>query len=207
MIKKLILILSTLTYAVTILVNMDGVRKRCFSKYVSIHNTLHLSFIVTGDEDTQKTSVYLYDSDNIIVFQKVNSEDGEFDYEPKKDGNYKLCIHPGHEKPHFISFEFYAKFEAGHILNLAKDENIHDMKRDVSEIAILFEEIEENVRFIMDRRNKHNSLTSDFMEALKHITIFKVVVIILVSLLQIWLIKRFYINSKKVGNPYYDSGL
>ena len=81
------------------------------------------------------------------------------------------------------------------------------MKKDVTEIALLFEDIEENVRFIMDRRNKHNILTSDFIESLKHITLFKVIVIVIVSLLQIWLIKRFYTNSKKVGNPFYDSGL
>jgi hypothetical protein len=207
MLKKLILALVIFTYCSSILIGMDGVKKRCLSKFVNTYNTLHLSFIVTGDEATQKTSVYLYDPDQNIVFKKENEEEGEFDYQPTKDGDHKLCIHPAHDKPHFISFEFYSKFEAGHILNLAKDENIHDMKKDVSEIALMFEEIEENVRFIMDRRNKHNMLTVDFIESIKHITIFKVVVIGLVSILQIWLIRRFYSSSKKVGNPFYESGL
>jgi hypothetical protein len=86
-------------------------------------------------------------------------------------------------------------------------ENLHEMKKDVTEIALLFEDIEQNVRFTMDRRNKHNTLATDFVESLKHITIFKVMVVLLISFLQVWLIKRFYTNSRKVGNPFYESGI
>jgi hypothetical protein len=122
MFKLLILIL--LSHILSILVSMDkSTKKRCFSKYISIGDTLHLSFMVTGDEETQKTTVYLYDPDGVTIYEKLQAEDGEMNYEPSKDGNYKMCIFPGSDKGHFVSFEFYSKYEAGHTLNLAKDGN------------------------------------------------------------------------------------
>jgi hypothetical protein len=186
---------------------MSNNKKRCISKFIEQTDTMYLSFMATGDEQSELTSVYLYDPDKTIIYKMEEAEEGEYKAETTKQGQYMLCIHPASEKPHFVSFEFYTKYERGHTLNLAKDENIHDMKNDVAEISLLFEEMENNVRFISDRRNKHNILTGEFVESIKHITVFKIVVIFFVSLLQIWLIKRFYINSRKVNNPYYETGL
>jgi hypothetical protein len=82
------------------------------------------------------------------------------------------------------------------------------MKKDVTEIAILFEDMENNIRFIMDRRNKHYQIIVDIIESVKNITGVKIIVVCIISLLQIFLIRKFFNNSKKIGlNPFYDSGL
>jgi hypothetical protein len=93
------------------------------------------------------------------------------------------------------------------VYNFLKKENIHEMKKDVSELTLMFEEMEKNIRFLMDRRSRHGMITSQIVESIKNITIFKVLVILVISGLQIYLIKRFYLGSRKVGNPFYESGL
>ena len=87
-------------------------------------------------------------------------------------------------------------------------ENLHEMREEVTRVATMLETLEENVRFIMDRRNTHYDIIKDMTDGIKSITFTKIVIIVLISLLQITLIARFFKNSKKVGlNPFYDSGL
>ena len=82
------------------------------------------------------------------------------------------------------------------------------MKKDVSEISLLFEELEKNIRFTMDRRNMHTQFIDKIIESVKNVTIFKVVIILVISALQILLIQKFFSSSKKIGlNPFYETGL
>ena len=82
------------------------------------------------------------------------------------------------------------------------------MKKDLLEVSNLFENLEKNIRFIMDRRNKHADIVTQITNSVRNITVFKVFVVIIMSVIQILLIKRFFGNSKKIGlNPFYDSGL
>ena len=82
------------------------------------------------------------------------------------------------------------------------------MKRDLIELSTLFEELERNIRFTMDRRNKHSDIVTHITNNVRNITVFKVLVVIIMSVIQIMLIERFFGNSKKIGlNPFYDSGL
>jgi hypothetical protein len=85
---------------------------------------------------------------------------------------------------------------------MAKDENLHEMKKDVSDITLMFEEMEKNVKFIMDRRNKHSAVITDIGYSIRHITYLKIAVVILVSLLQVFLIHRFFGGSKKTSMSY-----
>ncbi len=82
------------------------------------------------------------------------------------------------------------------------------MKKDLIELSTLFENLEKNIRFTMDRRNKHSDIVTHITNNVKNITLLKVFIVIIMSVLQIMLIKRFFGNSKKIGlNPFYDSGL
>jgi hypothetical protein len=87
-------------------------------------------------------------------------------------------------------------------------ENLHQMKEEVTRVATMLETLEENVRFIMDRRNSHYDIIKDMTDGIKSITFTKIVIIVFISIVQIMLIGRFFKNSKKIGlNPFYDSGL
>jgi hypothetical protein len=81
------------------------------------------------------------------------------------------------------------------------------MKKDVSELSLMIEEMEKNVRYIMDRRHKHNTITTEIVDSIRNITFLKVLVILIISILQALLIKKFYTGSKKIGNPFYETGI
>ena len=83
------------------------------------------------------------------------------------------------------------------------------MKSDVVAISDTFEEIEKNIRFIMDRRNSHTNIINDIISAIKQMTIFKIFIIIAVSLMQIFLIKNF-LKGNKIAygqNPFYGENI
>jgi hypothetical protein len=121
--SKLLALITLLIipYTIQVLLGMDGNKKRCISKDIGEGDTLHLSFVVTGDDNNERTKVILQDPSSKVIFQKENVEDGEYKREVQKPGQYKLCFFPTSGKSHFISFEFYSIYERGHTLNLAKD--------------------------------------------------------------------------------------
>lgn len=85
------------------------------------------------------------------------------------------------------------------------------MKDDVVAISETFEEIEKNIRFIMDRRNSHLTIINDIISAIRNMTFFKIAIIVIVSLMQIFLIKRFLGSGKKITyggqNPFYGDNI
>jgi hypothetical protein len=119
--KKVFLISLLITTCLNILLSMDGKRKRCISKDIDIGDTLFLSYVVTGDDDTEKTNIMLVDPDNTGMYYKDHVDSGEFKKDITKQGRYKLCFRPSSGKSHYISLEFYTMQERGHTLNLAKD--------------------------------------------------------------------------------------
>jgi hypothetical protein len=119
--SKLLTTFLLIHQTISILLSMDGHKKHCLSKPINEDDSLHFSFVVTGDDHNERTRVLLTDPDSQTIYQKENTEEGEYKAEIKKPGVYKVCFFPSSGKAHFISFEFYSLFERGHILNLAKD--------------------------------------------------------------------------------------
>ena len=85
-------------------------------------------------------------------------------------------------------------------------ENIHNLKSDVNKISDIFEEMEKNIRFIMDRRTKHTDVMHNIVGSIRNLSMFKVFLILCVSFIQVFLIKRFMGNNKVVSNnnPFFD---
>ena len=80
------------------------------------------------------------------------------------------------------------------------------MKSDVSKISEIFEDMEKNIRFIMDRRTKHTEVMQNIVGSIRNLSLFKIFLILCVSFIQVFLIKKFMGNSKVVSNnnPFFD---
>jgi len=85
-------------------------------------------------------------------------------------------------------------------------ENINILREDVNRISSVFEEIEKNIRFIMDRRTKHTEVMHTIINSIRNLSFFKIFLICLVSFIQIFLIKKFMGTGKSVtsNNPFFD---
>jgi hypothetical protein len=205
--KFLFLALSlyiNLSFISSLLIETGRKERYCFHKMVDQDDKIHVSFVISGDNEEKVTAV-LTDEQNNIVYEQHNADSGDFKGGIKKSGIVKLCFLPQQTHNYYVSFEFFTEFEKGHTLNMAKDENLHEMKKDMGDITLMFEEMETNVKFIMDRRNRHTQIVSDITSSIKQISYLKILVVILVSLLQVFLIHRFFGGAKRSSVSYGGS--
>jgi hypothetical protein len=188
----------------SIIIETDGRKSRyCVSKNFERSDTIEISYVVSGDQD-EKISASFYDSHSQLLFEKSKEADGEYKGEAKETGVYKLCFFVLTDHKFDISFEFVSHYELGHSLNMAKDENIHEMKSYIGDINILFEEIERNTRYLTDRRSKHTEIINGILASVRNLTFLKLFVIIGVSVLQVFLIQKFFGNvGSKVSSQRY----
>lgn len=200
-------ILLIQTY-VSIIVETDGKKDvYCFNKFVEEGDRLNLSYVVTGDENSEKVNTFIKDGDENTIFNNIQESDGAYYIEIRKAGKYKLCFSGLEGKEYYISFEYYTNNEKGHTLDLAKDSNIHDLKKDTSDIAMMLEEIEQNTRFIMDRRNKHTDVINQITRYIKNMSYLKIFIVVAVSLMQVFLIQKFYGGNGKKSTGYKPSSI
>jgi hypothetical protein len=208
---KMVILVLTIALSQILLINSvlieTGKRSTyCFHKEFHSGDSMHVSYVVSG-ENEEKVSAILMDPNGAKLFEKHESDGADNKYEIQQSGNYKLCFYPQGTASYYISFEFFSVFEKGHTLDMAKDSNIGAMKKDVNDITLMFEEMEKNIKFIMDRRNKHTMVMNDIGSSIKHISYFKIIIVVLVSALQVFLISRFLGGSKKSSAGYSTNGL
>jgi len=197
----ILVFIFNLSLCYTILVETNkNKEKYCYSKQIDKSDTINLSYIISGENEEKVNAVLSYDDH--IIYHHENSVEGEFKGEAEHTGFYQLCFLPLNSNNYYISFEFFTNFEKGHTLNMAKDENFHDMKKEVGNIALMFEEMEKNIKFIMDRRNKHTEVISDIGIQIRQISYLKIAVVLLVSFLQVFLIQRFFGGKKAVHTSH-----
>lgn len=194
----IILFFQMISLSNSILIETTGKPQYCFHKNIDAGDTLYLSYVISG-ENEEKVNCAITHNGNVFYHQE-NSEGADFKQEIRSSGIYTLCFHPTNDGSYYISFEFFTNFEKGHTLDMAKDENLHEMKKDVSDISLMFEQIEKNVKFVMDRRKKHSDVLHDMGKQIRHINYAKILVILMVSLLQIFLIQRFFSGGKKTAS-------
>jgi hypothetical protein len=192
----------------SIIVETNGKKDMyCFNKFVEERDILNLSYVVTGDENSEKINAFVKDEDEITIYNNIQESEGSFSLEVRKGGKHKVCFSAVDGKEYYISFEFYTNNEKGHTLDLAKDTNIHDLKKDTSEIALMMEQIEKNTRFIIDRRMKHTEIISQIIRYIKNMSYLKIFIVIGVSLLQVYLIHKFYASNDKRSTGYKPSSI
>lgn len=80
-------------------------------------------------------------------------------------------------------------------------------------VSYLFEEIEKNLKFYVERRETHAKIITDIITTVRKMTVYKVMIIILLSAMQIYFIRKFFSNKKvdlniySSTNPFSDDGI
>lgn len=80
------------------------------------------------------------------------------------------------------------------------------MYKNVTIISLLFEEIDKNMKFFIERRETHSKILSHIISIVKSLSIYKIIVILLVSVSQIYLITNLFKRKRiDVGDPFNDN--
>ena len=204
MIKNLLIIYIISSFLISniysFLYKISGKKdKYCFRKIIDENDTLSVSFVVSTDQSDQIKVTLTRLFNNKIIYKEDSAESGFFKSEKGEDGGkYELCFYPLSDNKFYISFEFDTYAE-GNLKELVKDEDIQYMVEDFKSVNYAFTEIENNARHINDRRYRNLKIIRKIINSVENLTILKIVVISLISLLQIFIIKRFFGPDKRVS--------
>ncbi len=146
-------IFSSIIFVNSISVMSEGDKDICFKKYFDTEDEMNFSYIVSG-EDELSIDVIIKDSSGNIIYSKVQ-RDHDTDKRKIQNGDYELCFKPISRSSNDISFNWYGLSERGHMFNIAKGEELNQMQTDVLSLRGLFEQIEINTKYIIDRQQKH----------------------------------------------------
>lgn len=190
----------------------NSVKTQCFDKYFYKGENITMTYIVSGENESNYR-VYVKDkSTETDIYIQDSTSSGSFDYVIENEGKYELCFKPKVAIENSISFEFHSQDEAGHLIKIAKGENLSLMQKDILSIQSMFEQIEINIKYLTERYSKHSEskihilmffkfiyniiiVINSFMYNLKYYSTIKVLLIIAVAVVQTFIIYKF-INKK-----------
>ena len=197
---KLLIILSIIFSSSSLKVKINGLRKDyCFTKTIyEEEDTMKVSFLISSGK-TEQVNVTFKNKDGKILYQEVSRQRGEYQSDVIPSGDYTLCFSPRSTNQYYITFDMQVTGQLTVIKDLAKDKEVKGIKNGVLDLERLFNDFEKNLKFIADRRNHHHTILKDVVGSIKTISAIKILIIISLSIFQVFTITKFFGSDKRVG--------
>ena len=199
---NLVILFGAICLSQSLLVKVTGKKEiHCFKKNFLDDDTVTMSYMVVSEKPEKVKVVFYKVETNETLFIKESDQTGEYKNEtPLTGGEYKLCFYPKYNNEFYISFELVSLYENGSMKDLAADKEVKQINENIKEISGLFGKIEQNLRYIVDRKYRHTTILNGIVDSVKKLTFLKVAIIGLLSVLQIFIVQRFFGPDKRVSN-------
>ena len=200
LLPKIITILLTITFSAALKVKINGKQKDyCFTKSIyDVEDTIKIFFLISSGK-TEQLNVIFKNKEGKILYQEVTRQRGEYQSDVLPQGDYTLCFSPRNNNQYYVSFDIQVASDSDLTKDLAKDKEVKGIKNGVLDLEKLFNDFEKNLKFIVDRRNHHHSILEDVVGSIKKISAIKILIIILVSIFQVFIITKFFGSDKRVS--------
>ena len=197
---KIIIVLAIIISANALKVKINGKQKDyCFTKTIyDVEDTIKIFFLISSGK-TEQLNVIFKNKEGKILYQEVTRQRGEYQSDVLPQGDYTLCFSPRTNNQYYISFDIQLASDSSLTKDLAKDKEVKGIKNGVLDLEKLFNDFEKNLKFIVDRRNHHHSILEDVVGSIKKISAIKILIIILVSIFQVFIITKFFGSDKRVS--------
>jgi hypothetical protein len=156
-------------------------------------------FFLISSGRTEQLNVTFKNKEGKILYQEVTRQRGEYQTDVLPQGDYTLCFSPRTSNQYYISFDMQLSSDSAVTKDLAKDKEVKGIKNGVLDLEKLFNDFEKNLKFIVDRRNHHHTILQDIVGSIKIISGIKILIIILLSIFQVFIITKFFGNNKRVS--------
>ena len=156
-------------------------------------------FFLISSGKTEQLNVTFKNKEGKILYQEVTRQRGEYQTDVLPQGDYTLCFSPRTNNQYYISFDIQLASDSSLTKDLAKDKEVKGIKNGVLDLEKLFNDFEKNLKFIVDRRNHHHTILQDIVGSIKIISGIKILIIILLSIFQVFIITKFFGNNKRVS--------
>ena len=197
---KLLIILSLIISITSLKVKITGKRRDyCFMKTIyEEEDTMKISFLISSGK-TEPVNVTFKNKDGKILYQEVSRQRGEYQTDVLPSGEYTLCFSPRSTSEYYITFDIQVTGQSTVTRDLAKDKEVKGIKNGVLDLERLFNDFEKNLKFIVDRRNHHHTILKDVSTSIRNISTIKILIIISLSIFQVFIITKFFGADKRVS--------
>ena len=181
--KFLFIVLFLIPLSSSMMLILDS--QFCLSKYIEKRDTLRLSYQLSNEDSSIKTTIKGHRDEIVYTSEKGNDV---YEKYSEKSLTYTLCFELTSGSSSIISFDFSSFNEKQY--QLVNDEDIDIVYKNITTISHLFNEIEDNLKFDIEKRDSHYKSSNDFFRLINLLSISKIVSLILVSVFEIFLIAR-----------------
>ena len=198
--KILIILFTIISSSKALKVKINGRQKDyCFTKSIyENEDTMKIFFLISSGR-TEQLNVTFKNKEGKILYQEVTRQRGEYQTDVLPQGDYTLCFSPRTSNQYYISFDMQLSSDSAVTKDLAKDKEVKGIKNGVLDLEKLFNDFEKNLKFIVDRRNHHHTILQDVVGSIKIISAIKILIIILLSIFQVFIITKFFGTNKRVS--------
>jgi hypothetical protein len=173
----------------------------CIDKEIDSDDTIKISFIFSGNKQDVNEAILKGPHSLIHYSNKLENKfkpNDDFSLKVQYAGTYYFCFTSNDDYSSVVSFEFITLKESGHLLEIAKGEVLDDIYKNITQVSYLFEEIEKNLNFYIERKDTHSKLINDIINLIQKLSFYKILIIILLAILQIYIIKHFFKLDKRI---------
>ena len=181
--KFLFIVLFLIPLSSSLMLILDS--QFCLSKYIEKRDTLRLSYQLSNEDSSIKTTIKGHRDENVYTSEKPKDI---YEKYSEKSLTYTLCFELTSGSSSIISFDFSSFNEKQY--QLVNDEDIDIVYKNITTISHLFNEIEDNLKFDIEKRDSHYKTSNDFFRLINILSISKIVSLLLVSVFEIYLIAR-----------------
>jgi hypothetical protein len=198
--SKILIIICIIISSNALKVKVNGKQKDyCFTKSIyDEEDTMKIFFLISSGR-TEQLNVVFKNEQGKILYQEVTRQRGEYQSDVIPRGDYTLCFSPRTTNEYYISFDMQLSEESAVSKDLAKDKEVKGIKNGVVDLEKLFNDFEKNLKFIVDRRNHHHTILKDIVGSIKTISAIKILIIVLLSIFQVFIITKFFGTNKRVS--------
>lgn len=196
-----ILIFSLTLYLINSLkLKMDGKQKKyCFLKSIyQSQDSLKISYLVSSLGAERVDILVTEKFTGREIYRSRNRDNGNYQTPLLNSGDYELCIYPHSQNKFYVTFDFSSQTQSSVLNGLAVDKEVKNMEYGVLELDRLFKNFQEQLNFIIDRRNHHTTILSEIVGEIKIISTIKILILICLSVFQVFVIKKFFGTEKRV---------
>lgn len=191
-----------ITLSSSLLLRITGEKKQyCFKKILYGEDVVKFNYIVSSQRPESIQCIFKNVDTNQEIFRREKEQSGDYSSgTPLPPSTYTLCFIPEDTNSYYLSFELYSLFESGIVNELAKDKEVKQMIDGVTDIKNIFQELEKNYKFTNDRKSRHIHVLREIISSIKGLTFFKIAIVSALSVLQVFIIRKFFGPDKRVTN-------
>lgn len=195
---ELLVVICFIQLSLSLTFKIDAHREECFYENVEKeHVKVMLQYQVSsgGFLDIDLT---VYDPSNTVIHKSERESEGKVTFNAEKVGHYKICFSNmmSTVTTKTVSFNIHV----GDLLdpNLAKLEHLDPIEKSIMRLSEGLSQIQNEQKYLRLREMTHRDITEQTCARLLWWSIFEVIILVFMSVFQVYYLRRFFEVKTKV---------